>query len=172
MLFITLPDLQRVPIDGNMFVPKQNTLVISNASGQTLYSYACVNIAGATAMAAQVDAAITAQATNFNSVTEVTDTGAIVWTSITPNTAAAGAYNPYYITGTGFMGSGINGIQFRGANSSSDYLNCIISSDTNIYPFSQGSGYPVAFQADVYTIYFSIDNGSTWATTGLTVTVS
>lgn len=96
----------------------------------------------------------------------------LAWTSVTPSTYTIG--NPdqgYAIVGTGFISAGINAIKFDDGAGHQQILSVgfglTITSSTEI------DAAPFSFDdVGVFTIYYSVDNGSTWITTGLTVTTS
>jgi IPT/TIG domain len=96
--------------------------------------------------------------------------GSITFASITPGTAASGVSVSFVVTGTGFNSdvSSVEDMRFDDGNGHIAYCGeSLVSSDT-----SENVGFVLFPVAGTYTLYYSTDNGATWTTTGLTVTVS
>jgi hypothetical protein len=99
----------------------------------------------------------------------ISDLIALTWTSVTPNTVTTAElhFTPA-IVGTGFLGSGIQYLKLHdglGNENISTPVN--IADDANM---SADFGHFIV--TGVFTLYYSTDFGSSWTTTGLTVTVS
>jgi hypothetical protein len=91
----------------------------------------------------------------------------LTWISITPNTATVGVAFDASVTGTGFTVSGAEYIKLDDGTGHIAYGDeCLRTSDSNI---NAGFDLPAA---STYTLYYSLDGGATWTTTGLTVTAS
>ena len=97
--------------------------------------------------------------------------GALSFSSVDPNTAIAGAGGSFTFNGSGFMDSGINLMKADdgGGNVFATGGFTPITSDTSLVVNWDATTF---LPAGVFTIYYSTDNGSTWTTTGLTITSS
>lgn len=103
------------------------------------------------------------------SIIEIED-DTLAWTSITPSTGTAPFNSPYAIVGTGF--ASVPFTNFKLDDGGGDIISFgsdgfQVNSGTSI-TFNQFNIDPVG----AYTVYYSMDNGSTWITTALTVTIS
>ena len=101
---------------------------------------------------------------------------ALSFISISPNTGTKGSPAHYTgtLTGTGFFASGINAVKFDdGAGNVIQPFNSnikmVINTDSNAT--ISFSGVPAPNVA-TYTVYYSVDGGTNWITTGLTVAFS
>lgn len=103
------------------------------------------------------------------SIIEIED-DTLAWTSITPNTGTAPFNSPYAIAGTGF--ASVPFTNFKLDDGAGDFVS--FGPDG----FQVNSGISITFTsfdlfvAGTYTVYYSVDNASTWITTALTVTIS
>lgn len=93
----------------------------------------------------------------------------LTFTSVSPNTCAQNGSCLANIYGTGFTGSGINLIKADDGAGHAPNAVTTLESDTDIYIIFTGLGLT---PAGVYTLYYSTDNGTTWTTTGKTITSS
>lgn len=96
----------------------------------------------------------------------------LVWTSITPSTMSAGLDSQVYdIVGTGFIQFLADNLVLKldnGTPAQTILTTAGPNSDTLIQFITD----PTPMFASTYTLYYSIDSGSNWTTTGLTVTVT
>lgn len=104
-------------------------------------------------------------------VTLTDSTTASTWASITPNNFAAGLNTPVFtIAGTGFTMSGINALKIdAGGGHVITYSAGQFSIDSDIQMTTSAAG---ANWVDIYTLYYSVDGGANWTSTGLTVTMT
>lgn len=104
-------------------------------------------------------------------VTLVDGTSVSGWISITPNNFAAGLNTPSLkIAGSGFAMSGINALKIDdGAGHSIIWSSGLFHIDSDIQITTSAAG---ANAVGVWTLYYSVDGGATWTTTGLTVTMT
>ena len=93
------------------------------------------------------------------------------WTSVNPTTASVGGLGAFfYLIGFGFATLGITNLKFDdGAGNVNAWHAFHVDADTQI---AGSSSTTVPFVATTYTVYYSIDSGSTWVSTGLTMTAS
>ena len=93
----------------------------------------------------------------------------LTWTSLTPNTFAAGTTGPFYtVAGTGFLASGVSDLKL--SNESNSYESNAFITDDGTMTDDSASDYTLV--AGNYTLYYSTDQGVTWNTTGLTAVIS
>lgn len=167
MQIITTPDGRRIPLDGCTYQAIDNELVIVPITAPV--KYACVNSTGSAGMVTQIDTGLAA-ATGVNSNTVLSDSGAIVWTSLTPNTGTINTDYSGTIAGTGFSGSGIDGFNlYSGAVPVITNIPFTINSDT-VIKIAISSLY--ATPAGTYTLFFTTNSGLNYTTTALTLTLS
>lgn len=97
----------------------------------------------------------------------------LTWASVTPTTATLAVTNVWDVQGTGFSTAGIN--NFKADDGSGDALGAsgyfFLNSDTDATLGGQDGEFRF-FVAGVYTLYYSTDSGTTWISTGLTITAS
>lgn len=104
---------------------------------------------------------------------------ALTFTSVTPSSISVGTGTSFALAGTGFLASGITTLKLddgagnvnkwsEASNPVGGYGVFTIDSDASI---TMGDSFTYSV-ATTYTIYYSINGGATWTTTGKTVTVS
>ena len=132
----------------------------------SVFDYLAGTVENAIALSGSINAAMATPAA-FTVIGGVAPT----WSGITPNTTTINQTFAGTIAGTGFLAAGINYLKFDdGAGHVFNGLFMNIESDTEIEFDNDGN---IVFTvAATYTLYFSTDSGSTYTTTGLTVTAS
>jgi hypothetical protein len=160
MAYFKFPDGTRVDMKGCVYKAVGRTFC-AIFQNDTIFSYACVDSTGADGMVTAVDAVTTP--------TNITDTGSFTWTSLTPNT--------YSISGGVNYDGTIAGLGFAGAPLSFHFDD----GGGHVLPFVPYSTSNTAISGNIplgvavagsFTLYYSLDTGSTWTTTGLTLTIS
>lgn len=161
---IQLPDGRRINLSlvGDYAGSSTNLVFTYTAGGTATYA------AGSSGELANAIGQVDLIMTNGRAGVNMIGVLALVWTSITPNTGAAFMY-PYAATivGTGFITSGITTLKLDdGVGNVVTFTPGTITSDTSINAY-----WPIG-PAGTYTLYFSTNGGSSYTTTGLTVTIS
>jgi len=167
MKTIILPDGRRFSIENVDYHAIETTVIFTLLDTSTKI-YQCTS---ATAAAQMITDLNTFVANTALFITTLSDAGVVTWSSVTPNAYTLGnTAQDYIIAGTLFLGSNVNA--FKGDNGTpgqEGYFTPLILSDTQI-DMANGN---VSFDfAGIYTLYYSTDNGTSWTTTGLTVTVT
>jgi len=91
----------------------------------------------------------------------------LTFASVTPSTGTAGAVWTGDIAGTGFLQLGFVSIKAENGTVWAATINSTTDTDINL----TFDGVPLT-PAAIYTLYYSLDSGATWITTGLTITTS
>lgn len=103
-------------------------------------------------------------------INDVAPPSNIIWSAITPNTITVGQFmSGVPITGSGFVTGGVNGIKFDDGSQTIIAEPGFGPPDDNQLNISTTDGF---LNSDVYTVFYTQNNGATWFTTGLTVTAS
>lgn len=96
-----------------------------------------------------------------------------VWTSVTPATTPINSNFSAAIAGSGFSTLNLTTLKADdGSGNVTPLFFGAIETDTEMDIVTGTDGQPLFPVAGVYTIYYSTDHGTTWTTTGLTVTAS
>lgn len=99
---------------------------------------------------------------------DVFDCKAFIWESISPNTFDLSGFDEIQVFGQRFT-SRINGLRFDDGFGHISTLSITLTSSIQFDTDNFSSPFPVV---GVYTLFYTVDGGATWLTTGLTVTVS
>jgi hypothetical protein len=165
---VIMPDGQRVNLAGTSYAVSGSSVVFTFQGGGT-YTYAAGSSGAAQNVLSQVDAA--------NSGTpglRIIGTGALVWTSITPDTASVGFNYVPTVAGSGFLNQNFTNLKLDDGSGHAVNLplgEFTVSDDENIILDLNTDGYIISY-AGTYTLYFSTDGGATWTSTTLTITAS
>lgn len=156
-----LPDGTLSNLDtGSSFKVSGSTVAYQAANGGKGYSIPCGTNANALLIFGQLVAATSATVI----VTSPT------WSSINPNSVVHDvAFPNFALVGTGFVAAGITNFQFQYSSYTVPVAPFSVNSDTGI---TIADGVDEFGYAGTWTLYYSTNGGSSWTTTGLTVTAT
>ena len=161
--WIQLPDGYTFALENQRSIEVQGVNLVLTDNGGKSRSIPFDNVSQALFVQAAVQVVMVTPA-NFTSLIKN-----LVFTSITPNTATVGVnYPSLVVAGTGFLSEStmMNLAKFD------DGAGHIIYSWNGIISDSEFDLNATFAVAGVYTVYYSGDGGTTWTTTGLTITAS
>lgn len=166
---IILPNGDRLDITGGKYSILNGNVVIKTPLETS--TVICADSSIAANLIAAIDTFIgTSSPISANPVYSSSPT----WSSVSPNTIGlnVGDSITFDLVGTKFLTSAINAIKLDdGLGDALTFDTLFIDTDAQLQvQYKVGTLFPTV--AATYTLYFSIDNGLNWTTTGLTIVAS
>jgi hypothetical protein len=153
-----------------MAVDTAHNVTITTINSQQVYQVATASLASAYSFIQQIQNFLNSHGNRiFTPVIYVASSPAFV--DVFPNTTTAGSPTGLFIDGTNLLLSGINAMKLD--DGSGDVF--VFTGGVTIFSnTTMGTNPPDPLLAPpgTYTVYYSINGGSSWVTTGLTVAVT
>lgn len=149
-----------------MFISATSTVNLALSNNAVLATFVATDAASAGRMINAINTAMDVAGNDFTVINNFSS--GLTFISATPNTGTVGAAYAGILAGTGFALAGIGELMLD--DGSFTVISPIgIDGPTDTAMNISSASLPPAL---AYTLYYSKDGGSTWTTTGLTITTS